>query len=62
MKVMGIKAAGETAVAENGSKPVAPTFRNAFLFWLKLGFITQRGQRSRRVSYGSSLARRTLGN
>src|SRR2546425_8671041 len=40
MKVMGIKAAGETAVAENGSKPVAPTFRNAFLFRLKLGFIS----------------------
>src|SRR5881409_3821787 len=34
------KAAGEASLAENGSKPIPPTFRDAFLFWLKLGFIS----------------------
>src|SRR5437867_12972642 len=40
MKAIGAKAAGEASLAENGSKPIPPTFRNAFLFWLKLGFIS----------------------
>ena len=40
MKTMAEQAAGESAAPATGSKPVAPTFRNAFLFWLKLGFIS----------------------
>src|SRR5438046_4363024 len=37
---MSTKAAGEAAQPVTSTKPVAPTFRNAFLFWLKLGFIS----------------------
>jgi len=40
MKAMSTRAAGEAASPASGTKPVAPTFRNAFLFWLKLGFIS----------------------
>jgi chromate transporter len=31
---------GKATPAPANAKPVAPTFRNAFLFWLKLGFIS----------------------
>src|SRR5712671_1467508 len=40
MRAMSTKAADEAAQSVTGAKPVAPTFRNAFLFWLKLGFIS----------------------
>jgi len=40
MKTISTKTAGEAAPPATGSKPVSPTFRNAFLFWLKLGFIS----------------------
>src|SRR5438132_12302223 len=40
MRAMSTKAAGEAAQPVTSAKPVAPTFRNAFLFWLKLGFIS----------------------
>src|SRR6266550_521055 len=40
MKAMSTKAAGEVGQPVISAKPVAPTFRNAFLFWLKLGFIS----------------------
>src|SRR5437870_3147727 len=40
MKAIRAREAGETAPRANGSKPAPPTFRNAFLFWLKLGFIS----------------------
>src|SRR5438128_1301353 len=40
MKTIEAKGAGEASLAENDSKPIPPTFRNAFLFWLKLGFIS----------------------
>src|SRR5213596_271560 len=40
MKTIHTKTAGEAASSETRSKPLAPTFWNAFLFWLKLGFIS----------------------
>src|SRR5216117_1465919 len=40
MRAMSTKAAGEAAQPVTSAKPVAPTFWNAFLFWLKLGFIS----------------------
>src|SRR5256885_1373250 len=40
MKAMSTKAANEAGQPVTSAKPVAPTFRNAFLFWLKLGFIS----------------------
>src|SRR5436305_6775920 len=40
MQPMSMQAAGEAAQSTAIAKPVAPTFWNAFLFWLKLGFIS----------------------
>src|SRR5437667_11439379 len=40
MKAIGAKAAGEASLAESGSKQIPRPFRNAFIFWLKLGFIS----------------------
>src|SRR6266436_3762451 len=40
MKTIHTKTTEEAAPPATGSKPLAPTFRNAFLFWLKLGFIS----------------------
>src|SRR5947208_1924470 len=40
MKAMSMKTAGEAAQPVTSAKPLTPTFRNAFLFWLKLGFIS----------------------
>src|SRR3989440_1159033 len=40
MKATSRKMAGEATQPVTSAKPVAPTFRNAFLFWLKLGFIS----------------------
>src|SRR5439155_15390785 len=40
MKAVSTKPAGEAGQPVTSAKPVAPTFRNAFLFWLKLGFIS----------------------
>src|SRR2546421_491377 len=40
MKAGSTKTAVDPAPPVTGSKPVAPSFRNAFLFWLKLGFIS----------------------
>src|SRR5438093_11607177 len=40
MKTINTGTTGEAASPATGAKPVAPTFRNAFLFWLKLGFIS----------------------
>src|SRR5213595_1540762 len=39
MKPLSMQAAGEAAQSTAIAKPVAPTFWNAFLFWLKLGYI-----------------------
>src|SRR6478735_2137582 len=40
MKMAPVNSEAGQAKPANGAKPVAPTFRNAFLFWLKLGFIS----------------------
>src|SRR5438270_12167603 len=40
MKARATNTTGEGAQPVTSGKPVAPTFRNAFLLWLKLGFIS----------------------
>src|SRR5882724_1092793 len=40
MKARSRNTTGGGAQPATSGKPVAPTFRNAFLFWLKLGFIS----------------------
>src|SRR5947207_6899920 len=40
MQTTAAEKAEQSLPAPANGKPVAPTFRNAFLFWLKLGFIS----------------------